>query len=312
MIQNPRLARTVGRVLRAIGVRTSGADSDGDPGARIERSSPDLLVYDLDSETPESKAMLARMSKWEDAPSLILLSESGGVPMLRDLVAYPSGYNLVLKKGLIGDGDLLVTARKLINRDIFGVDKYLRWGSVINSCQVQSSSEKNEVISRIERFLEELECERRYAVDLMTVMDEFFTNAFFHGPMSEDSPEHSNLPRNQVITLPTWRRPTIEYGSDGRFVAIACRDPFGSLDTKSMLEHLATFIEKQQAEIFEGPGGAGIGLYMSYRSVDHLVINVEEGAATEFIGIVDVSIPYSAHVRQPRTLNVFTLSGFSD
>jgi hypothetical protein len=110
---------------------------------------------------------------------------------------------------------------------------------------------------------------------------------------------------------PSGRRPTLEYGSDGRFVAVACRDPFGSLDTKRVLDRLATFVEKRRAEIIEGPGGAGIGLYMSYRAVDHLVINIEEGVATEFIGLVDVSVPYSAHARRPRTLNVFTLSGLS-
>jgi hypothetical protein len=43
-----------------------------------------------------------------------------------------------------------------------------------------------------------------------------------------------------------------------------------------------------------------------------LVINVEEGVATEFVGLVDISIPYREHVKRPKRLNVFTLDPFSD
>jgi hypothetical protein len=310
IMKNARLTKMVTRVLRAMGLAITTCEKLSSPNA-VQDSSPDLLVYDIDSETEQSKETLRRMTEWEAAPSLILLSENGGAPMLKELASYPSGYNLVLKRGLISDGDLLVTARKLINQDVFGVDKYLRWGSVVHTCHADSSNEKNEIITRLETFLRELDCERRYVMDLTTVMDEFFTNAFFHAP-TEDGQTHSHLPRNQVVTLPAWRRPTLEYGSDGRFVAISCRDPFGSLDTKRMLEHLSEFLERGQAQVSTGPGGAGIGLYMSYRSLDHLVINIEEGVATEFLGIIDITLPYSEHVRFPRTLNVFTLSGFSD
>src|SRR5688572_19608995 len=118
LIDNPRLLRTVSRVLKAIGIVC--ADS-GDESA-------DLVVFDVDAATPESRQWLAQLAEMESGPALILLSEQGNVPMLRDLASYPSGYNVVLKKGQIDNGDLLVTARKLVARDIFGVDKYLRWG----------------------------------------------------------------------------------------------------------------------------------------------------------------------------------------
>ena len=311
-MQNLRLSRAVTRVLKALGMSTVTCEDLAAASGWLEESLPDLLIYDIDSETAESRRTLVGLSQKETAPSLILLSEGGDVPMLRDLLSYPSGYNLVLKNGLIDNGDLLVTARKLVDRDIFGIDKYLRWGSIIHTSQASSSDEKNDIVQRVEGFLEELQCESRYITDLVNALDEFLTNAFFHAPTEEGVQVFSNSPRTQVIALPAWKRPTIEYGSDGRLVGIAVRDPFGSLDTRRMLEHLAEHAEMRLAEVNRGPGGAGIGLYTTYRTVDHLVINVEPGVATEFVGLVDVTLPYREHVKLPRTLNVFTLDPFAD
>lgn len=284
-----------------------------DPAATqewIERSRPDLLVYDVDSESTEGRRVIAEMSRQEGGPSVILLSESGDVPMLRDFLASTCGYNIVLKNGLIDNGDLLVTARKLMGRDIFGIDKYLRWGSILHTYESTSSSEKPEIMARAESFLEELQCEQRYVLDLINALDEFLTNAFFHAPNENGVPMFSFSPPTQIITLPAWKRPTIEYGSDGRLVGIAVRDPFGSIDMPRVLAHLAEHAEARFAEVNQGPGGAGIGLYTTYRTVDHLVINVEAGVATEFIALIDVTVPYREHARSGRTLNVFTLDPF--
>jgi hypothetical protein len=312
MMDSPRLARTVSRVLKALGMDAISCEDLKAAEAAIGEARPDLLVYDIESETLETRRFLKQMSMQETAPSLILLSEGGDVPMLRDLLNYPSGYNLVHKDGLLDNGDLLITARKLVDRDIFGVDKYLRWGSVIHTCQAASSPEKNDIITKLEGFLEDLDCEPRYISDIANAMDEFITNAFFHAPAEDGVSLHSHLPRTQVIALPAWTRPTIEFGCDGRMVGIACRDPFGSLDTKSLLEHLASCAELARAEVNEGPGGAGIGLYATYRTLDHLIINLEAGVATELVALVDVTIPYGQHVKLPRKLNVFALEPFAD
>jgi hypothetical protein len=278
----------------------------------IAESRTDLIVYDIDTGDDEARGLITAIGYDENAPSLILLSEKSDAPLLRDLVDYPSGYNLVLKEGIIDNGDLLVTARKLVNRDIFGLEKYLRWGGILHTYQPSSSEERNILVSRLEEFLAELQCDSRYVNDFANATDEFVSNAFFHAPTEEGVSLHSLRPRNQVITLPTWRRPTFEYGSDGRLVGIACRDPFGSLDVKRVLERLADHIKAKQAEVSDGPGGAGIGLYVTYRAVDHLIINVEPGVATEFIALIDVTAPYREHVTRPRSLNVFMLDAFTD
>jgi hypothetical protein len=308
--QNARLSRIVTRVLKAVGMTTVVCEDPSLTEQWMERSRPDLVVYDIGSDTPESRRVITELTTEESAPSLILLSEGSDVPMLRDLLTSASGYNLVLKNGLIDNGDLLVTARKLVGRDIFGIDKYLRWGSILHTYEPVSSAEKNDILRRVEEFLNELQCEQRYVLDLINALDEFLTNAFFHAPSENGVALFSNSPPTQIITLPTWKRPTIEYGSDGRLVGIAVRDPFGSFDTAKVLGHLAEHAETRLAEVRQGPGGAGIGLYTTFRTVDHLVINVEAGVATELIALVDVTVPYREHARAGRTLNVFTLDPF--
>jgi hypothetical protein len=271
-----------------------------------------LVVCDIDSERPDGRRVIAELTKREVLPSVILLSEGNDIPMLKDLVSSSSNYNLVLKNGALNNGDLLVTARKLLGRDIFGIDKYLRWGSILHSYEASTSMERPEIIQRVEAFLEDLQCEQRYILDLVNALDEFMTNAFFHAPTEDGVQMFTASPATDVITLQEWQRPTIEYGSDGRMVGIAVRDPFGSLDTAKMLSHLAEHAEAGLAQVRHGPGGAGIGLYTTYRTVDHLVINVEAGVATEFIALLDITVPYREHARQGRTLNVFTLDPFAE
>jgi hypothetical protein len=312
MLQNLRLARLVSRVLKALGMRTMPCENVTTAHAWIRESRPDLIIYDIDSETRESRDLLHALAHEESAPALILLSEGGDVPMLRDLASYPSGYNLVLKDGLIDNGDLLVTARKLVDRDVFGLEKYLRWGSVIHTVQAQSSAEKDTLVEQLERFLGELQCDSRYINDLANAADEFLSNAFYHGPTEDGVQINSHKSRTQVISLPTAKRPAFEFGSDGRHVGVAVRDLFGSLDTQRMLEHLAKCVEMKHAEVSRGPGGAGVGLYVTYRSVDHLIINLEPGVATEFVALIDVSLPYREHVRNAHSLNVFMLDPFAE
>jgi hypothetical protein len=313
VIDNPRLLRAVTRVLKAVGIACTTPEDAGVSDIWEDESSIDLIVFDLDSATPDNRRSLIRLAEMDSAPALILLSEQGNAPMLRDLASYPSGYNLVLKNGHIDNGDLLVTARKLVGRDIFGVDKYLRWGSVVHTCQLHSSAEKNDAIAQLESFLEDLQCDHRYITNLANVADEFISNAFFHAPTDGGIHPYSNESRKRVITLPdSTPAPSFEYGSDGKSIAVACRDPFGSLQVGALLQRLAKCVEARLAEANRGPGGAGLGIYMSYRSLDHMVINLEPDVATEFLGLVDVSNPYRDHLRLPRSLNVFTLNPFGD
>jgi hypothetical protein len=294
VIGNPKLERMVTRVLKAVGMTCTTANEPP------SETSVDVVVFDVDAATPENRRSMIRIADMDAAPALILLSEHADGPMLRDLASYPLGYNLLLKTGGIDNGDLLVTIRKLVTRDLFGIDKYLRWGSIVHSCQLHSSAEKNETIANLERFLEDIQCDPRYVSDLANVAD-------------GEHHLYSLEPRQRVITLPETSPAAIfEYGSDGRNVAIGCRDPFGSLELDHLLTQLAERIGSTRAVVNRGPGGAGIGLYTSYRSLDHMIINLEPDVATEFLGIIDVSHPYREHLRSPRSLNVFTLNPFCD
>src|SRR5687767_7742105 len=88
MLPNLRLARAVRRLLEAVGIRVVPCDNAHAAHAWIRESRPDLIIYDIDSESHESRELLHALAREESAPALILLSEGGDVPMLRDLAAY--------------------------------------------------------------------------------------------------------------------------------------------------------------------------------------------------------------------------------
>jgi anti-sigma regulatory factor (Ser/Thr protein kinase) len=308
VVQSPRLRRTVTRVLKALDIEIATASRAAEAQRWVKSVDPALLIYDCDSGGAKDSSELTRLMELHANTPVILLSEETEIPMLSQLLRHAVGYNLVAKNGAINEADLLVTARKLLDNNIFGIEKYLRWGCVIQTCTVRGTEDRAPAMARLENFTEELQLDPRYAATLATVGDEFLTNALYHAPMSAGEHPFSARSRREPVTLPSTKQASLEFGSDGRNIAIGCRDLYGSLAVSPLLEKLGRQVEAKLATVSDGPGGAGIGLYMVYRSVNHLVINLEPGQGTEFIAIVDVGLPHREQARRARSLNVFTLA----
>jgi hypothetical protein len=51
------------------------------------------------------------------------------------------------------------------------------------------------------------------------------------------------------------------------------------------MSYLTHCFSERENQIKEGPGGAGIGLFMTYNSLSSLIVNVSPYQATEVIGL---------------------------
>ena len=91
----------------------------------------------------------------------------------------------------------------------------------------------------------------------------------------------------------------------GRFVAIGCRDPFGSLDAVGTRRSLARAMRGGPDQIRQTTGGAGIGLYLILQSVAHFVINLDPGVCTEAIAVADTGRSTRERHLGPKSFNLF-------
>lgn len=312
LVQNPPLLRSVRRVLSATHVSlTTRTELPATPQIICEQAF-DLIVcdYGLLQALPDAGAkFFDSLAAHPQGPAIIILSEQLEAHGLSELLTRSTAHNLVAKMGELDSNDLLITARKLIERDIFGIEKYLHWGSVIHGYRLSCSNNRQHVLSKLEEFLAGLQCRSRIQGRLLTVADEFLMNAFFDAPTGADGTSlYSQRPRNEPIALAAQHAPTLSFGSDGRRVAISCRDPFGSLRPERFRHTLARCLRRGSDQVNQASGGAGIGLYMAFQYLQHLIVNIAPNCATEVIGITDLTTPAAAMSTAPRSVNVFTIS----
>jgi hypothetical protein len=107
------------------------------------------------------------------------------------------------------------------------------------------------------------------------------------------------------VVLAPGQEALFRYACDGRWIALAVRDPFGSLDPRRLYERLARCLEHGSGQIVEQGGGAGMGLYVMLTHTSQLVVNLAPGRATEVIGLIDISGPYRAFATRPKSFHLF-------
>jgi hypothetical protein len=311
VVQDTRLLRTVMRVMNALGADSMVVESIFSVRDLLTAGREvDLLVYDfaMDADNATARdALLTEMSESAESPAWVLLSERNDTARLMELFNLPYKGSVVAKIGEIVSDDLLVSASKLLARDIFGADKYLRWGSMVHQYAVRESAEKKPCLDELEAYLWELSLSNRVRSRLITVADEFLMNALYDAP-TDDRGQHvlAGRSRRESVSVTDDKTIAFEFGSDGHYVSIGCRDPFGSLKPERVLASLERCLRRGDDQLHHGPGGAGIGLYLIYQFVDLLVVNIQADTATEFLGFVRLNPP-PRKIDQGKTLNIFNL-----
>jgi hypothetical protein len=315
IVEDLKVRRIVARVIRAAGADVI-ATSTADAARWMESNRFDLFVYDLAGQNDEaSQEALARLTAAVQAP-LVLLNAHVMDEKLAEVLTRTQGRNVIARIAssatVVDVGELLVTIKKLLDRDLFGSEKYLRWGCVLHSVKVAATGDKQAALAHLGSFLGELECDSRMVGQLQTVADEFIMNALYNAPRdASGGARYASLSRREEVTLAAHEAATLEYGSDGRYVAVACRDPFGSLLPQRVQESLGRSMRAGGAQVSWESGGAGIGIYMVYRSVDQLVVNIDPGRMTELIAIVDLTQGFRARSANPKSINIFSVGASS-
>jgi len=188
-----------------------------------------------------------------------------------------------------GVDELAVTALKLLRRDLFGMEKYLRWGFVPVEHRLTCASDRHRLLAALAGYLTERGFSSRLRWLAAQTADELISNALFHGPV-DSSGRHvrSHLPRAGDFELGPDEEVVIRYGSDDSYFAIEVADRWGSLDVATLTHCLHRAVAPGPLPRPKVSGGAGLGLALAAGYVQHLVCNLEPGHRTELIALFDV------------------------
>ncbi len=197
------------------------------------------------------------------------------------------------------DRDLGITSRKLVSRDLFGLDKYLAAGSRVRERAVACDADRRVAIGEVSAWAESVGARRPVVHRLANVVDELLMNALLDAPVAA-------LPIGGATTL----HAQLQFACDDRVLGVSVVDRYGALSQRDLIANVLRARSERgrpRAEI-EGGRGAGLGLYFVLANVASLIVNVEPGRRTEVVCLFDVVRPTRrpAVPRGVRSLHVFT------
>jgi CRP-like cAMP-binding protein len=177
---------------------------------------------------------------------------------------------------------------KVVFGNIWGLHKYLSWGTKIYQHKITNSSKRLDTINAVLGRLKEAGIRNTILSQIHLVIEELLMNAIYDAPTDDDGNSiYNHVNRKQQVTLPDSKEVTVSFGTDGITAGIAVADPFGSLAKDIILSYLE-FGAKGVDASSPKKGGAGKGLYLIVTNSSQTIFNIERGRKTEVICLFDL------------------------
>lgn len=182
---------------------------------------------------------------------------------------------------------ILITLQKILNKDLFGLEKYLSWGVEVVHKHVQNSSDRHRVKEEMCVDLKVRGVRGSVLDRCNTVAEELLMNAIYDAPTDVNGQVLFNhVSRKSEIKLESHQRPFLRYATDGSVLALSVTDPFGSLTKDVLQKYLLNCYTEDAGSINANEkekGGAGRGLHQIVENSDLTVFNVKKGVRTEIV-----------------------------
>ncbi|EPG76030.1 response regulator receiver domain protein [Leptospira fainei serovar Hurstbridge str. BUT 6] len=218
-------------------------------------------------------------------------------------------WNIIPKYSFLDINLISVMVHKLLNKDIFGVEKYFGPGfSLMDGDsegfslppengvvfkKISSDDERNYLCNRIAKYL----IEKGAPNAVHQILEELTSNAMIRAPRDSkgNSKYQFELPsRDLLVPLENIQLADTDYFEIGYGIAdnsyiIVVRDHFGSLNKKEILKRLDRHITVEDSNGL--PAGLadshGRGLYICREISDQLIFNIAKNRKTEIIALLD-------------------------
>ena len=187
------------------------------------------------------------------------------------------------------------TASKIVNRNVFGLEKHLAWGTRFLERPVRDSRERAGLIDEMAAHFKALGIREALLDRVRAAAEELLMNAIYDAPCdASGKPMYNHLPRTETVTLRSDHEASLRYGTDGAFLGLSVSDPFGALTRGTVARYLEaglSGVESPHESSVQGEGehgakgGAGRGLKMLIDSADLTVFNVATRKKTEVISL---------------------------
>jgi hypothetical protein len=174
-------------------------------------------------------------------------------------------------------------------------------------CTLNASSERSKLQERVMEFFQhQMEIHKEQFVNGTTgfpkifsdVLDELLMNAIW-----DAHPHRAHADRTVPVQLSGKETVTVEAQCDGVNMVLSVEDNQGSFPVEGIEKPVRCALGiKPQAQINEGPGGAGLGLYMILQKVSCLAYEIEPGVRTRALAVLRGEQSFREVQKRPRTV----------
>ncbi|MBQ9817373.1 MAG: hypothetical protein IJM59_07920 [Proteobacteria bacterium] len=320
LVSTPKEQQILTKALSATGCKLHVVNSIQEAEHILSQSTIDLLVADYDQQSQSYGSnnqqifdnFLERFSHlpasaWVSGKARILLLASR---RKREEMSYifhlPFATNIVAKTHDLAPEELIITVGKIIRNDIFGIEKYLCYGSTPVSYEVSSSLQKDPILNALSEYAANIGINKRIISAVASVADELLMNAIYNAPVYPNGVRpYARRSRTIPVELTPEETCFFSFASDGTQFVISVRDRFGSLTPEKIRGYLARCFAMGKDQIEQKQGGAGMGFYFIMENLNKLIVNISPGRGTEFIGIIDISGTYKDYIERYKSFHIF-------
>jgi len=305
MLHLPAPIAAVSRqTIEGLGHKALVVRGPGEAISMVEDQPVEMFIFRIEDPSKDCALFEKIRRKQPHCQGIAFLSPSlrGDFPMLRS-EAYPD--HLIPDRSPKKLSDLAITIKKVLSRNIFGMEKY--GVKPAKSVFLSNSGEKAEVLRQVRFFYRKQGVSESLLQRVSAAMDEMIMNAVFDAPKKADgTPLYYHRARSSLIDLPPTQWPEIAYGISRNELAFSVSDRFGTFDQETFFSFVNR-LRLQKSIHPSGGKGAGMGLFLIFRAVDEMVINVNPGRRTEFIGLIHWRKRGKLNQRRRRTFHFFRL-----
>jgi hypothetical protein len=240
---------------------------------------------------------------------LLLIDEQSTPTILGPDLHNAVNHYVSISQGRMATTSLITAIRKISTKEIYGVDKYLTYGTPLHFFVLTRSEDRPWFVERFMDYVSGLEGiipSGAHEFSRMTgeVLDELLMNAIW-----DANPRRNSSDRNTPVLLDASEGVKVEWGVDGNILAVGVRDPFGTFEKKTLInyqEDVFGIRKPNQITVNQTGVGAGIGLHMIIRRTSGIVVNSTPDFATEVIALFDLTQTSRLISKGPKTLHFFS------
>lgn len=288
LLESEKKLQVIARLaLGGTGVDLSIVSEIAEAEAQLSQQSVDVLICEDKNLDFLKKAY---DNKW--AQSFLLMTTSKISNSLDTLVQLPFVDNVVsrnIEDRVASSKALLTSINKVINKNLFGVEKYLSWGVEVNHQVILHSKQRDELKINMTERLQRFGIRKSILDRVNTVVEEMLMNAIYDAPVdSYGKALFNHMSRQEEIMLETHQQSQLRYACDGINLAVAVEDNFGAITKEIIINYLKSCYQGNAGTLNEGKGGAGRGLHQIVENADLTVFNVKSGIRTEVICVFNL------------------------